>query len=221
MEKAKPIMCYLKNFEFFDDIPPEKIDEVAGKTHMDTYPKGHILYEPGDEIGSIYIVKQGEVILYHKRDGKRVVFDTLGAGSIFGGISLRPENTGHYAEVALGSRICQFPQENIIKIISSNPESMIRFWQEVSARIREYEQRLFDSTAPAREALFGELKRLTKTRQKSVFGLLKRPLVITHEELAKRTGLNRVTVTREMKNLREEGLISLHPTSGAIEVLGE
>ncbi len=212
-------LWYLKNFNFLGNMPPEKIDEIAGNTHMKDYPKGHILYEPGAETNQIYLLKQGEVILYHERDGKRIVFDTLGPGSIFGGISLKPEKIEHFAEVALGSKICNFPQEVIIRIISANPSVMINFWQEVSGRLSEYEYRLKDSSAPASELLFNEIKRLKATRQKSMFGILKRPLVITHEELAKRSGLNRVTVTREMKSLRESGRISINPKSGAISVV--
>ncbi len=210
---------YLKNFKMFSDIPPEKIDEIAGNTHMKDYSKGDVLYAPGEESDQIYVLKQGEVILYHERDGKRVIFDTLGPGSFFGGFSLRPEKMNHFAEVVVGSKICNFPQSMMLTLIAKFPGAMLQFWKEVSDRLVEYEERMRDSGAPATDILLHELERLKKTRQKSFFGLMQRPLVITHEELANRTGLNRVTVTREMKHLRDSGRIKVDSKSGAIDVI--
>ncbi len=212
-------LWYLRNFKFLGDIPPEKIDEVAGNTHMKDYPKGTVLYKEGEQTDQIYMIKQGEVILYHMRNEKRIVFDTLGPGSVFGGISLKPEKIEHFAEVVLGSKICNFPQDVMLKIISTNPRAMVRFWQEVSGRLSDYENRLKDSSAPAGELLLNELSRLKNTRQKNFFGFLNRPLIITHEELAKRSGLNRVTVTREMRRLRESGKISVDQKTGVITIL--
>ncbi len=212
-------LWYLKNFKIFADIPPEKIDEIAGDTHMKSYSKGDILYTPDDETDQIYVLKQGEVILYHERDGKMVVFDTLGPGSFFGGFSLRPEKINHFAEVAVGSKICNFPQSVMLQLIANFPGAMLQFWQEVSIRLTEYEERLRDNGAPAADILLHELERLKKSRQKSFLGFMQRPLVITHDELAKRTGLNRVTVTREMKYLRDAGRIKVDTKSGAIDVI--
>lgn len=213
-------LWYLKNFRFFGGIPPEKVDEIAGNTHMKDYPKGHVLYKEGDETDQIYMIKQGEVVLYHIRNGKKITLDTLGPGSLFGGISLQPEKIEHFAEVALGSKICNFPQSILLRIITSNPHAIIDFWQEVSGRLTRYESKLKDSSASAGEILLGEIKHLQSTRQKGFFGLLKRPLIITHSELANRSGLNRVTVTKELKRLQEEGKIQIDKKTGAIGVLG-
>ena len=117
----------LKNFHFFNEIPPERVDEVAGKTHMKDYSKWHILFNEGDNVDQIYMLKQGEIILFHERNGKRVVFDTLGAGSLFGGISLKPEVMGHFAEAVVGSKICNFPQKIMVQIMAENPKVIISF----------------------------------------------------------------------------------------------
>ena len=216
--KQGSALWYLKNFDAFQGITPEEIDAVAGTTHMKQYTKGDILYKTGDETDQIYMLKQGEVLLFHERNGKRVVFDTLGPGSFFGGIALKKGKIEHFAEVAVGSKICNFPQKVILGIIAKNPQAMLSFWQKVSERLSEYENRIRDNSAPASELLLNEIGRLKETRQKSFFGFFERPLVITHEELAKRTGLNRVTVTKEMKRLREMGRITVDGKTGAIEV---
>jgi CRP-like cAMP-binding protein len=212
-------LWYLKNFDIFKSIPDQKIEEIAGKTSMRDYGKNEQIYQQNASVDIVYVIKQGEVLLLHENAGRKRVFDTLGAGSFFGSLSPKKIKISHSAEAALPSKICAFPKEVIYKIIASYPEVMLEFWQEVASRINDYENRLSRHNAPAGEIIFAEIQELLKIRQKGFLGLIKRPLVITHEELARRTGLNRVTVTRELNKLKNSGKIQVSKKSGAIELV--
>ena len=95
---------------------------------------------------------------------------------------------------------------------------MLRFMKKITQRLREYEDRLNERTKTADEIILSELKHLQEKRRNTLFGKFKANKIhITHEELAELTGLNRVTVTRALKKLREGGRIDT-ATSG-IELL--
>ena len=47
---------------------------------------------------------------------------------------------------------------------------------------------------------------------------MKIPLQVTHEQIAERTNLNRVTVTRCLKKLKTEGLVTIEKGTGIIHL---
>jgi CRP/FNR family transcriptional regulator len=210
---------HLKNFKFFSQIPEKDVMKIVGETLMEKYSRGESIYQRGDSTQRIYVIKKGEVLLYHHVRGKKAIFDVLGPGSIFGGLSLQKEIYTHSAEAGTNSQICHFSQKAFLNVLAAHPHVILQFVQEVSEKLKNYEERIQNGKKTAKELLFQELIHLNDVRKKGFFGMIQRPLIITHEELAIRTGMNRVTVTREMKNLQKEGKISIDKKTGAIHIM--
>ncbi len=216
MENDK--LWYLKNLDIFEGISDEEIMEIAGQVRECMFQKDDLIYTPEDTFCCIYVVKRGEVRLFHSREGKRQVFDVLGPGSLFGGIQFSHEKSTHFAEAVAVTKVCIFTEENFQKILQKKPEIMMRFMRKMTDKIQGYEDRLKDRGESADETIVRELHRLRDTRGRSLFGIWKPSSVhVTHEELAELTGLNRVTVTRSLKRLKEDGRIQ--STRGGIELL--
>jgi CRP-like cAMP-binding protein len=50
-----------------------------------SFPKGTLLFAKGDAAHAAYLVKEGEVEIFERgHDGRRVVFNTMRAGDLFG-----------------------------------------------------------------------------------------------------------------------------------------
>jgi CRP/FNR family transcriptional regulator, cyclic AMP receptor protein len=206
-------LWYLKNLDLFAGVPEEEIMEIAERIREKDFGKDEMIYMPSDPLEVIYFVKRGEVRLYHSRDGKRTVFDVLGPGSIFGGVTLEPEESTHFAQATHPTKVCIFPEKEFLAVLQKKPELMMRFIRKMNERIREYEDRLKHRTDTAEEQILGELKKLQDRRSRTLFGRIKNQGVhITHEELAELTGLNRVTVTRTLKKLKEQDKITVTTT---------
>ena len=98
----------------------------------------------------------------------------------------------------------------------------MKFIQSMAERLQDYEGRFKNNLQTAKETIFGELSRLKAKRKKGFFGRFfgaeGPPLRLTHEQIATMTGLNRVTVTRSLKELREEGRVMVNSESGVIEL---
>jgi len=200
MEKA----WYLSHIDIFEGISDMEIMQIAEKVQDHRCVSNMQLYSPHDgQDRQAFVLKEGEVVLYHSHDGKRTIFDVLGPGTLFGIFLPASEGTSHYAEALPGSRICIFTPEDFQKVVAAYPEVLVRLLQKLSSRLHDYEQKLKLDTGSAMEKVLGELKRYAR-KKRNPFSMFKgdAPLAISHEKIAELTGLNRVTVTRSLKLLK-------------------
>lgn len=203
-------MWFLRNLDIYEGIPETTLCKIATSAYEKDFRTGSQIYSPHEEDGNIYVLKRGEVILYHSNNGKRAIFDTLGPGTVFG--SFDPQNTTptHFAETTKGTLLCITPLEEFLEVVKTHPEIMLRFMQNMTRRVQDYEAKIKSSIETATEKVYSELERLQNKRQKSFIGkFMPIPLQMTHEKLSEHTNLNRVTVTRSLKKLKEDGLITI------------
>jgi CRP-like cAMP-binding protein len=140
---------------------------------------------------------------------------------VFGNIFVQVTAHGHFVEGSLGVCVCMIPREQFQQISSAYPEVMMRFLRDMSCKIAAYQAPFDALQSSADELILHELERRHIKRQQNFFGQwLNRPVRITHEKLAERTGLNRGTVTKIMKRLREDKKITYDSKTGIIELLG-
>ncbi len=215
--KTNPL--FIRNVDIYEGIPESSFCKIAPNSFEDNFIKGTQLYTPHRADGKIYVIHRGEVVLYHSKNGKRAIFDTLGPGAVFGTFDSKSPNPNHFAETSKGSYLCVTPVNEFLKVISAHPEAMLNFMQKMANRINDYEVKIQTSIETAAEKIYLELIRLHKKRQHSFLGkVIKIPLQITHEQIAERTNLNRVTVTRSLKKLKTDGLVNIEKGTGIIHL---
>ncbi len=198
----------LKNIDIYEGISEASLCEIAPHSFETNTLRGSQIYSPHQPNENIYVLKQGEVILYHSREGKRAIFDTLGPGAVFGSFDSENLTANHFAEASKPSLLCVTPVQEFLKIISRHPEAMLRLMQKMAIRIRDYEQKIQSNVETALEKVYSELVRLRKKRNL--------PLRVTHETIAELTHLNRVTVTRCIQTLKKKGWVTIEKNTGAL-----
>lgn len=219
MQNNQDKFWFLKNLDIYEGISEAALCRIAETAYETTRPKNFQVYSPHEPDGNIYVLKRGEVVLYHSKNGKRAIFDTLEPGSVFG--SFDPSNIvpGHFAVTTRPSLLCVTPLNEFLKIIAQHPEAMLRLMQKMALRIHDYELKIHSGIEGASERIYNELLRIQQKRQRSFLGkLMPVPLQITHETIAEYTNLNRVTVTRGLKALKEQGLVTIEKDTGAIRL---
>jgi len=211
-------LWYLKNYNLFESIPEKKLTKIAGEMQLKECREECPIYHPLEIAKKIFIVKKGEVALYKQnKNGHRYIFDTLGPGSLFGHLGGDTESYGHHAMGRAGVCVCVFDRAQFLEILAAYPDLMLRFMQDMSAKIAEYQDALMHHHADAEQIILHELERLHYKRQQGFLGsIINRPLRATHQQIAEITGLNRVTVTRTMRQLREKKKISYDAKTGII-----
>ncbi len=211
-------MWFLKDLDIYEGVSEKAHCLLAPTSIEENFRKGTQIYTPHTPDNNIYVLKHGEIILYHSKDGKRSIFDTLGPGSVFGSFDPHQEKPTHFAETTKGTLLCVTSLDEFLKIVQNRPELILSLMQKMVRRVQDYEIKIRSNIETASERVYLELERLQKKRQSSFVGkLIPVPLQITHEKLAEHTNLNRVTVTRSIKKLKDDGLISV-TDKGVIEL---
>lgn len=219
MTRKKDHHWVLKGIDLYESIPEKEFCAIAVSAVDKNYAKDAVVYTPHEPVGHIYVVHSGEVILYHSKEGRRAIFDTLGPGSVFGCFDPENPTPAHFAQAIKPTVLCTTPVSEFMQIVAKHPELMLRLMQKMAIRISDYEQKIGAGMNTAVERVYQELLRLRKKKQNSSLGRpLPIPLQATHEQLAERTNLNRVTVTRCLRQLRERGLIAVDKNTGIIRL---
>ena len=208
----RPPLWYCRQIELFADLSEEEITEVTGEALHSEYPAKHILYTPDEALDATYILKEGEVTLYKTAEGKKVIVDILKPGAVFGNIGFAmAQEHGVFAETSQPSYICTLPENFFLKLLQKKPQIAVRAFSILSKRIAQYQSQLqFLSSLNAQHRILATIELLNKKDAQSILPpILRKRTVITHDKLANMTGLTRETVTKQLKKLEQEGLISL------------
>lgn len=117
---------FLEQVRLFESFPADRVDEIVGKSHLGTFEGNEAMLETGDECTFIGIVISGMAeISVTDNTGSRAVISQLGAGDVFGVVSLLTgEPVG--ADVIAGNRcfVLMIPREVVHADILCNPRAV-------------------------------------------------------------------------------------------------
>jgi CRP/FNR family transcriptional regulator len=211
------IFC-LRHVDIYEGISHSEQMKIAQSATMDTYKKASIIFSPQQSIREICILKQGEIELYHKPNGKKFVFETLFPGDIFGDFGTGKIN--YYAETTKKSMICRTPTKEFLDMVKIHPEMALRLMKTLAERTADYENKIASLSKSAKEQILDEIVRLHEKNNTNMFAKMFRiPLRISHQKLAEKTGLNRVTVTKLIGELQNEKKIQRDNKTGEISIV--
>lgn len=219
----RPPLWYLKNIELFQGLSePEMMEILEGMLH-NQFDSKQFLYTPEESVENVYILKEGEVTLYKSVDGKKIILDVLKPGAVFGNIGFDPESgEKHFAEITQKAFICTLPQNFFLQIIQKRPDIALRALKVLSKRVSQYEMHIRTLSAlQARDRILATIHLLNEKEEKSILPpILRTATKITHEKLGNMTGLTRETVTKQLAELENEGLISINKKQIQLTELG-
>lgn len=210
----------IQDVDIYDGVDQQSLEEVARLAAESILEKDKLLYSPNQPAEYIYVLKEGEVEIYRIENGKKIVLETLYPGDIFGDFGT--QQTKHFAVTKRKSYVCKTPKDKFIKVLEKHPEITLKLIEALADKTLYYEDRLALQSRPAKDRVLEELKFIKSKSQKNIFGkIFKIPLRISHQRLAEKVGLNRVTVTKLIGELKEEGRIAIDPNTNEIKILDE
>ena len=216
----------LRRIDLYSGISHEQFIKVADEAFDSYIPADEILYtegESGEEsefgAGVIFVLKEGEVELYKTdANGKTIIIETLFPGDVFGNFGT--DTYTNSARTTRRSYICQTPIYEFLKLIKEYPKMVFQIMKIMAERTQEYENKIALLSAPAKDQLFHEISHLyQKNKQRFLQRIVDIPFKISHQKLSEKTGLNRVTVTRLMKELQRDGKIGVDEKTREIQVV--
>ncbi len=201
----------LEQLPLFQGIPAAQLQPFLKNATGHTYAVATTIYKPGKSVDHVYVLQSGEISLYYEHFGKYLILDTLRPGDVFGNLNLTPSSMNHVAETGEHTVVISFPRAEFFKFLSNHPTSMLSVMQTIQHRLENYEEKMKSLVYDAKEKILHQLELLEERKHKYAKTLLapfmNKGARVTHDKLAKYTGLTRETVTRAIQDLKKEGKV--------------
>ena len=102
------------------------------------YSDGETIFREGDEGGTAYIIDQGQVTVTKQFEGQEVHLARLGAGEIFGEMSLIEERPHSATVRAVGQTLIrEIPREEFSTSLKKDPQAAMSLLKVLFERLRE------------------------------------------------------------------------------------
>ncbi|MBN1315351.1 MAG: cobalamin-dependent protein [Anaerolineales bacterium] len=199
-------------YKYFLDSTPSILElitrlKVAKHTH---FPKGKILFEQGENVESLYIIKSGTVkILYLSVEGKAHTFEILGAGRALGlNECLLGETYQSTAQTLQSTDVLTIKIKDLHTLLGSNPDFSKAIMREQAISVQSLNKQVRQlSMADVQQRLKNGLVKLADQHGLVTKEGIRIDLPITHGDLAELIAANRTTITLSLKELERQGYV--------------
>ncbi len=176
--------------------------DIARKVQRCQYRPGeHIMYE-GEQPPGLFFVRRGRVRLSRTApDGREQVLAMIGAGENFDAVPLFDDRPNPSTARAMSPVHCLLlPRADLLALIRKHPDLALAALREMAGQLRDLVVLVEDlAFRSVRERLARQL--LHEAGEGAA--------VLTHQELAERTGTVREIAGRALRQLAQEGLVQL------------
>jgi CRP-like cAMP-binding protein len=179
---------------------------------------GQTLYHELSSHGYFYLIRSGFVYTNVQRpNGPPLLLDIFGPGAIFGeGSAFTGPVRSATATTITPVVLSQYHPTQIAKAFSEQPELAVSLIKLLGTKNRLLLNKLSRFTSPdPEERLVELLARVAQTWRDDLGGEATashdphaRSVYLTHEQIAAMTALSRVSVTRALKSLAEQGMVA-------------
>ena len=202
---------FLRNVQLFDCLGESELDALAELTFTRTFDKGQLIILAEDPGDSLFIIRSGQVkvSLIHE-DGKEFILSLLGEGEVFGELSLLDDQPRSANVTAMAqTQLVMLQRADFRALLSKIPQIAVSLLEELAQRLRRTDDQVEGlAVLDVHHRVAKTILRLATDQGEPTDGgvvITGRP---THQQLANMAGTTRETVTRELKQLEQQGYIT-------------
>ncbi|MDP9607670.1 UNVERIFIED_ORG: CRP-like cAMP-binding protein [Variovorax paradoxus] len=176
------------------------------------YRKGDSLYRQGEMDSSFYLILRGHVLVSSTReDGSEFTLEMMGHWAVCGEAAAFDGKPSFTSAIALDDvEVVAFRADEVAESFATHPEIAVALLRIASRKQRIIAVRANYLASLKPEARIAELlHRLAEQYGLAEDGAIALGISLTHKQIASLTGTTRVTVTRALKRLREQGDIAV------------
>lgn len=186
---------------------PRYVEALAALGNLRVYPKNTILVHEGDKSDQLYVVLSGKLrVFLSDSEGKEITIDILGPDQYFGEMALEGEPRSASVMTTEVSRLSVIERQQFRQFFATNPEAA--YWLYI-ALVRRARNLTRNVGGLALLDVYGRIARLLLDNATEESGFLVVGERITQQEIAKRVGASRETVSRILTDLREGNYITI------------
>lgn len=191
-------------------MPSEAMSISVVEKSYTCYPKDKVLFVQRDEADKLFIIKEGVVkISIFTDQGEERIIEFLNAGRFLGAPDIFAGNTyGITATAFTNVLVATYTAKEVEKLLGTDQEFSIKLAKSISEHARALGKQLVGESFYSAIGQVGySLQNLAIQIGTSVGDGGRFVLPITQTELAQYIGCNRITVTKALAKMVEEGLI--------------
>ena len=210
-------LAVLRQHPIFCDLEPEALDQLCRYAKPSTLKRGATIFSKGDPGNSLIAVVSGTVkISISSPDGRSAILNLIGAGEIFGEMSVL-DGQARSADCTANTNceIFIIDRREFLPFVRSQPALAMKFIELLCTRLRwtsDQVEQIILQNLPGR--LAGALIRLTEKHKLAPAG---RTIAITQQEISEMVGMTRESINKQLRVWAARNWVRLE--HGAIVVL--
>jgi CRP/FNR family cyclic AMP-dependent transcriptional regulator len=210
-------LAVLRKHPIFCDLAPEALDQLCRYAKYSTLKRGAAIFSKGDPGTSLVAVISGTVkISVSSAEGRNAILNLVGAGEIFGEVSLL-DGLARSADCTANTNceIFVIDRREFIPFLRSQPALAMKFIELLCTRLRrtsDQVEQVILRNLPSR--LASALIRLTEKHETEPKG---RAIAITQQEISEMVGMTRESINKQLRAWATRKWVRLE--HGAIVVL--
>jgi CRP/FNR family transcriptional regulator, cyclic AMP receptor protein len=210
-------LAVLRKHPYFCDLDPEAFDQLCRYAKHATLRRGATICSKGDPGNSLFAVISGTVkISTSSADGRSAILNLIGAGEIFGEMSvLDGQARSADATANTNCEIFIIDRREFLPFVRSQPALAMKFIELLCIRVRwtsDQVEQVILQDLPGR--LASALIRLTEKHKTEPAG---RTIAITQQEISEMVGMTRESINKQLRVWAARKWVRLE--HGAIVVL--
>jgi CRP/FNR family transcriptional regulator/CRP/FNR family cyclic AMP-dependent transcriptional regulator len=203
--KSSEAVETLRAIPLFASVSEDDLQQVASHLIERRFPRNTTIVEEGLAGDYMYVIREGRVkVTKLSEDGREKILEFLDAGSFFGEMALL-DRAPRIASVKTLKpvRLLALSRSDFLNLLRKSPDLALSVIQELCKRLRTVDDQASAlSFQRVKDRTKGLLERLARDPHEE--GGRVTP-GLTHQQMADMIGTSRETVTRVVKELKQEG----------------
>jgi len=201
----------LKQSPLFNSLEYADLEGLVSSMRVQSLKQGQALFHKGDEGTALYIVKRGAIkIVLPSKIGDEIIVTIFTVNDFFGEMALLDGEPRSANAVAIEpTEVFVLNRNNFLSFLKSNINAIQSILSSLSKRLRLTDEFLEDTCFLSISArLAKKLFELAESHGKKEDNIVNIDLSLTQKELGDMIGATRESTNKELKILRNRGLIS-------------
>lgn len=203
------IMTFLQQVPLFRAFRQDDLQKISDVVKIQSLKKGDTLFRKGEQGTALYLIVSGRIkISVTSRLGDEVILSILSNGELFGDMALLDGMNRSADAVALeDSQVYVLYQEDFISILMKSSTAIKALFSTLCARLRKTDKFVEETcflNVSSRLA-----RRLSEFAERQIKagedGEIR--IEMTQSELASMVGATRESVNKELRSMREKGIV--------------
>jgi CRP/FNR family transcriptional regulator, cyclic AMP receptor protein len=204
---AMNVLKRIPLFASLSDVDLQNLTSLLRRKHLG---KGEFLFQHGDEGTALYIIVQGRIKISLSRRLDNVTLAILCQGEFVGEMALLDDLPRSADAIALeDSQLYVLNRKDFLSFLSNNGHTVYAVLNSLSRRLRKTDDQLAEMCFLNLSARMAKrLVELAETQQPEEDNLGVYDLKMSQQELGNILGVSRESINKELKILRNKGVVS-------------